>query len=109
MATQASNDKEIHEGKFFAVISYIVFLCIVSLVLKKENKFALHHAKQGLVLFVLEVVCFILSIVPILGWLMATLGVALFTFYSVWGVVQALMGSTSRLFVISDIADNIVL
>ncbi len=39
-------DKEIQEGKFFAVISYIGFLCIISLVLKKENKFDKYPKRQ---------------------------------------------------------------
>lgn len=109
MTTQATKDKEIQEGKFFAVISYIVFLCIVALVLKKDNKFALYHAKQGLVLFVFEVVCFIISIIPILGGLIAVLGIIIFPVFSAWGILQALMGNYSKLLVVSDIADNIVL
>lgn len=101
-------DKEIQEGKFFALISYISFLCIISLVLKKDNKFALHHAKQGLVLFVFEVACFIISIIPllafigILGWVAAIL-------VSLWGILEALMGNYSRIPVISKISDKIIL
>ena len=102
-------EKDIQEGKFFAVISYISFLCIVSLVLKKDNKFALYHAKQGLVLFVLEVGCFIVSIIPFLGWLMGMFGVLVFTLASVWGILQSLMGNFARLPLISDIAEKIVL
>jgi uncharacterized membrane protein len=103
------NNKEIQEGKFFAVISYISFLCIVSLVLKKDNKFCLHHAKQGLVMFVFEVVCFIFSIIPILGWLIAWMGIIVFSLFSAWGVLQALMGNYSNLPGISGIAGKIVL
>jgi uncharacterized membrane protein len=101
--------KDIEEGKFFAVISYISFLCIIALVLKKENKFALYHAKQGLVLFVFEVVSFVLSIIPILGWLIKVLGLLVFTLVALWGILQALMGNYSRIPLISDIADKIVL
>ncbi len=102
-------EKEIQEGKFFAVISYMAFLCIVSLVLRKDNKFAFYHAKCGLVLFVFEVGSFILSIIPFLHWLMATLGFAIFTLVSVWGIFQALMGNYSRIPIISDIADKVIL
>jgi uncharacterized membrane protein len=101
--------KEIEEGKFFAVISYISFLCIVSLLLKKDNKFALYHAKQGLVLFVLEVACFILSIIPLLGWVMKVLGGTILALCSLWGILQALSGKDNRIPVISEIADNIIL
>ncbi len=102
-------EKEIQEGKFFALISYISFLCIISLILKKENKFALYHAKHGLVLFVLEVAAFIISVVPILGWLIWGLGTVVFVCLSVWGILNAAMGKYNRVPLFSDIADKIVL
>ena len=101
--------KDIEEGKFFAVISYISFLCIVSLVLKKDNKFVLFHAKQGLVLFVIEVVSFVISIIPVLGWFLATVGWAIFTVVSLYGIWQSLQGKRYRIPLIAGIADNIVL
>ena len=102
-------DQEIKEGKFFAIISYISFLCIVALLLKKHNKFALYHAKHGLVLFVFEVAGFIISIIPILGWLIGTLGIVVISLVSIWGILQALMGNYSRIPLVSDIADKIIL
>ena len=100
---------EIQEGKFFAVISYISFLCIVTLLLKKDNKFALYHAKQGLVLFVFEVACFILTIIPVLGWVIRIFGSVILFLCSLWGILQALSGNYNRFPVISKIADNIIL
>ena len=101
--------EEVKEGKFFAVISYISFFCIISLLLKKDNKFALYHAKLGLVLFVFEVAAFLLSIIPFLGGLLRILGPLIFGLVSIWGILQALQGKCPRLPVVSDIADNIVL
>jgi len=103
-----SKDKTIEEGRFFAVISYISFLCIVSLVLKKENKFALYHARIGLVLFVFEVLIFLLSIISILGWL-KPVGLVVFTLVSLWGIIQSILGRYYRLPIISDIADTIII
>lgn len=105
----SQRQKDIQEGKFFAVISYISFLCIVALVLKKDNKFALYHAKQGLVLFVFEVATFIVSIIPLLGWLAGILGFVIFSLFSIWGILQALMGNYERLPIISDIAGKIII
>ena len=107
--THQHEKKEIQEGKFFAIISYLTFLCIVTLILKKHNKFALYHAKHGLALFVLEVACLILSIMPLVGWLIKILGFLFFTLISLWGILQALMGNYSRLPLISKIADKIIL
>jgi uncharacterized membrane protein len=103
------DNKIIEEGKFFAIISYISFLCVISLLLKKDNKFALFHAKHGLVLFVAEVVVFIFSIVPFLGWLLGAFAVIVFMSVSIWGILQAASGNYSRLPFVSDVADNIVL
>ena len=106
---ESTQDKDKEEGKFFAVISYISFLCIVALVLKKDNKFALYHAKHGLVLFVMQVVSFILSIIPILGWFIRTIVLAVFILASLWGILKALMGEYYRFPIVSGLADKIVL
>ena len=103
------DEQEIREGKFFAVISYISFLCIITLVFKKNNNFALYHAKQGLVLFVMEVAAFILSIIPLLGWLVGVFGYALFLLISIWAIIHAYLGIYCRLPVISEIAEKVIL
>ncbi len=105
----AQIDPEIQEGKFFAVISYISFLCIIALLLKKENKFALFHAKQGLVIFVAEVVVFIVSIIPVLGWFLGMVGFVVFTVFSVWGIVEALQGRLKKLPLVAGFSDKIIL
>ncbi|MDD5098024.1 MAG: hypothetical protein PHU59_06040 [Candidatus Omnitrophica bacterium] len=109
MAESGQNEAEIRDGKFFAIISYVSFLCIISLVLKKDNKFALYHAKQGLVLFVLEVAAFILSIIPLLGWLIGIFGYAIFLLISIWGIMQAALGVYCRIPVISEISEKVIL
>ncbi|MCX5705110.1 MAG: hypothetical protein NTZ92_03495 [Candidatus Omnitrophica bacterium] len=107
MATR-NIDKVVEEGRFFAVISYISFLCIVSLVLKPDNKFAQFHTKIGLVLFMLEVIVFLLSIIGILSWIKAA-GLVIFTLISLWGIIQAMLGRYCRLPLISDIADKVII
>ena len=102
-------EEDIREGKFFAVISYVSFLCIITLVLKKNNKFALYHAKQGLVIFVMEVAAFILSIIPLLGLLIGIFGYALFLLVSIWAIMQAALGIYSRIPVITKIAEKVIL
>lgn len=105
----AEKQKQIREGKFFAIISYISFLCIISLILKRDNSFTLHHAKQGLVLFVFEVVSFIISIIPPIGWLLKIFGTLVFFIFSLWGILEAIRGNYKRLPLISNLADRIIL
>ena len=109
MTESTQNELEIRDGRFFAIISYVSFLCIISLVLKKDNKFALYHAKQGLVLFVLEVAAFILSIIPLLGWLIGIFGYAIFLLISIWGIMQAALGVYCRIPVVSEISEKVIL
>jgi uncharacterized membrane protein len=102
-------EQEIRDGKFFAVISYVCFLCIVTLILKKDNEFAFYHAKQGLVLFVMEVAAFILSIIPFLGWLIGIFGYALFLLVSLWGIMQAALGLKTHIPMVSDLSERVIL
>lgn len=103
------DEQEIREGKFFAVISYVSFLCIITLVLKKNNTFAFYHARQGLVLFVMEVAAFILSIIPLLGWLIGVFGYTLFLLVSIWGIMQAALGLYCRIPIITEISEKVIL
>lgn len=100
-------DKEIKEGKIFAVVSYWLILCILPLLLKKDNKFAVHHGKQGLVLFIFLVAGFIFNIIPILGWIVYRLVLFIYLLLMLWGTIQALSGNYSRIPIVSDIADKI--
>ena len=108
MATDTS-DNTVPEGKFFAIISYIAFFCIVTLILKKDNKFALYHAKHGLVLFICEVVSFILTVIPLLGALINAVGFTLFACVSIWGIYQAFKGNYSTIPLVTKIAEKITL
>ena len=101
-----AEDKEIQEGKIFAVIGYLGILCLVPLLFKKENKFALFHGKQGLVLFLGEVTLGIISVIPFLGWFVGFLGVLLFGILSLIGIIQALTGNYWKMPVVSDLADK---
>jgi uncharacterized membrane protein len=104
-----TQNKEVQEGKFFAVISYISFLCVITLLLKKNNKFALFHAKQGLVIFVVEVVSFVLSIIPLLGMMIKIVGFTFCAIASLWGVLQSFSGICGKIPLVSRVSDKISL
>jgi uncharacterized membrane protein len=101
-------DREIREGKIFAAVAYWLFLCILPLMLKKDNKFAAFHGKQGLVLFIFFVAGFILSIIPF-GGLAFRLILFVYLVLSLWGTIQALSGKYTRIPIVSDLADKISL
>ena len=98
--------EDILDGKMYAVLAYLSILCIVPLILKKNNAFVLSHGRQGLVLFVAEVGTLVVSI--ILPWCFRPLLFILFGF-SFWGMVTAIRGQTVELPVIARIAEKITL
>ena len=104
-----SKDPEIQDAQFFAAIGYLSFLCFVPLAFKKENKFALFHGKQALVLFILELAAAILKVVPALGDLVFTLAFVVFGILSLIGIIKVLMGERWEIPVIHEIAERITL
>lgn len=104
---QPPADADIQTGKFFAAISYISILFLVPLVLKKDNKFAVFHGKQGLVLFILEVAASILKIIPAVGDVIFTLAFVVCGILSLAGILKVLMNEYWEMPVVSDIAKKI--
>ncbi len=92
-----SEQDQIQEGKFFAAIAYLPLLCLVPLIFKRSNPFALFHGKQGLILFIWEVGATVVGMIPLFGNLVYAVS-ALFCFiFSVIGIIQAALGIYWRL------------
>lgn len=106
---QVQDELEIKDGKIFAVLAYLSILCIIPLILKKENRFALFHGRQGLVLFIAEVTAFILGVLPIIGPVIFQSATFLFGAVSVWCIIQVLRGGYLKIPLVSNIAEKIVL
>jgi len=99
--------KDTGKGKMFAVLSYLTVLCIIPLLLKKDNDFVLSHGKQGLVLFVAEVAVFIAHIV--FGSNVLHLGFFVLLSLSLWGVIEVFKGHDAGLPFVGHLAQKIVL
>src|SRR3989338_4462877 len=83
-------DTDIADGKFFAAIGYISLLCFVPLFLKRDNKFAQFHGRQGLVLFILELAAMMLAVVRVVGEAVFRLAGLILMIFSLTGVVKVL-------------------
>ena len=101
-----SEGKEVQEGKIYAVLAYISILWVLPLLLKKDNKFAAFHGKQGMVIFLAEIVCVVAAFTPFLG-AIGTIALYLLVFVSIWGIIQALAGKYTKIPIICDLADKI--
>lgn len=96
------------EGKIWAVMGYLWALCLVPLILKKENRFSLFHAKQGLVLFIASIICAGISVIPLLGFI-GVLGNAAVFILSIAGIINSLKGEYWKMPYIGDYAEKIEL
>ena len=100
--------QEIEEGKAAAILAYVPFMCFVPLIKMKQNRFALQHGKQGLILFLIEIIAliFLLPKISDLFWgfvIIASLAVA------VTGILYAVQGREWKIPFVGDLADKLKL
>ncbi len=84
-----ASKKDIDDGKSIAWLSYLWLLFLVPLLVKPENTFCKHHAKQGLVMMLLWIALLIL--LPILH-ILSVIGYMILIVFSIMGIVQSLNG-----------------
>ena len=101
-----TEDKEVQEGKAFSILAYIGILCLIPLLLKKDNKFALHHAKQGLVIFIAWIAAGVVMVIPFLGWIIAPIAWLVLCIASIVGIIQSLQGNYWKCPVIYDLSEK---
>lgn len=86
-----------------AVLCYFGILLLIPFLMKPESRFVRFHSNQGLVLLILGIACGIVSIIPILGWLVS-LVVGIFSFICwILGIVNVLSGKMKPLPIIGSI------
>ena len=96
--------KDAEENKIFAVLAYFGILVLVPLLSKKESKFAMFHAKQGLVLLIGWIAMWVLGFIPIIGWILDFVLFIALLVLSIMGIINAASGKTKELPVVGDLA-----
>lgn len=76
-----TKDKSDSDAKLFAALSYMSALFIVPWVTKKDNQFVAFHVKQGMALFIVEIIAWFVL------WLVEAFLEGVFS-YHVFGLVQ---------------------
>ena len=103
---KTSADETVDEGRSAAILAYIPFLCFVPLTKMRDNKFALHHGRQGLVLLMLEILA-VLFLIPKISSYFWTLMIILCAGSAIAGVLFAVQGKMYKLPYIGDIAEKL--
>ncbi|MEW6219798.1 MAG: hypothetical protein AB1634_09740 [Thermodesulfobacteriota bacterium] len=94
-------------SRLLAFVSYLGILCFFPLVLSQRDDYVHFHARQGLVIWILEVIAIALVYVPGAGFhLLQGLGL-LCLVYSVAGLVSVLLGRAWRLPIVGQLATKL--
>jgi fumarate reductase subunit D len=99
---------KITKDNIYAILSYLWVLCLVPVLMKKDDKFTRFHAKQGLMLFIIEVALGIIGIVPRLGAFLSSVGLIICAVISVIGIVQVLLGREWKIPFVHDWAESLI-
>ena len=102
---QPTDELASDESRLAALISYIPFLCFIPLLNMRDNKVALFHARQGTILFLIELAAAVLLIDGISDFIFKAVLVASVCL-AASGIYFALQGKSVRLPVIGDLADK---
>jgi uncharacterized membrane protein len=90
-----------------AILAYIGILVVIPLVSDAKNDpFVKFHIKQGLVLFIGEVVATVIVAVPFFGWMLAPLIWLASVILVILGIINAANGQMKELPVVGHLASN---
>ena len=99
--TAELDPEDINNNKLMAVLAYLNILVLVPIFCAKDSKFAKFHANQGLVLFIIEILCGVLAKIKIIGWIFWLLGAAAVVM-AVFGIIYAVQGKAKELPVVGN-------
>ena len=101
-----AESKEIEEGKAAALLAYIPFLCFVPLIKMRDNRYAVAHGRQGLVLLMIEMIAAVLLVPKVSATVWEFTLVACLV-AAIAGVVHVLQGKWFKLPIIGDSAKRL--
>ena len=92
--TPAMSEKEIADGKVFAILCYAINFVglpfwLVPLIMR-NNDFSLYHSKQCLIMWLIGVAASVIAIIPCVGWVIAIVAILGLLVFNVMGLINAI-------------------
>lgn len=78
--------------RLWTVPAYIGVFAFVPYFLKRKNEFVQFHAKQGVVLFIVEIILTFIFSIPIIGQIIGSIGFIFCFYLSIRGIFSGLAG-----------------
>ncbi|MEW5896395.1 MAG: DUF4870 domain-containing protein [Nanoarchaeota archaeon] len=113
VAKITKGEKEENNDKIWAFLGILLTIVgfVLVLLLKKESRYAMYYAKQGLVLFIAGVITSVasavLNFVPFLGKLVSALLWLFVVILWIMGLVYSLSGAEKKVPLIGEFAEKI--
>lgn len=101
MYATGPNPADVEKNKIFAILSYIGILFVVPLLAAKDSPFAMYHANQGLILFLLSIA---LGVATSIVWVLAIVAWAVPLVFMILGIINAANGQMKPLPLIGGIS-----
>ena len=88
--------QDIADNRMLAMLGYLT-VGILPMLGARNSAYAMHHTNQALWIFIGSLLCGLVCIIPILGWIVAAIGSLLLLVCEIIGIVRALKGSGAYL------------
>ena len=88
--------QDIADNRMLAMLGYLT-MGILPMIGCRNSAYAMHHTNQALWIFIGSLLCGLVCIIPILGWLVAAIGSLFLLVCEIIGIVRALKGSGAYL------------
>lgn len=94
--------------RLLAALSYVWILFVIPFAVGHNKPFVYKHARQGLTLFIVELILLGIGVVPILGWLIAFVGWLAVMVVAVIGISHALSSQAFTIPVVGKMLDTLM-
>ena len=89
--------QDIADNKLICILCYFGILMLIPLLVKKDSPFVRFHSNQGLLLILFNIAASIISVIPIVGWLVGLVCSVAGLVFFVMGIVNAVNGRAKSL------------
>lgn len=88
--------QDIADHKMLAMLGYLT-MGILPMVGCRDSAYAMHHVNQALWIFIGSLLCGLVCIIPLLGWIVGVIGSIFLLVCEIIGIIRALKGSGAYL------------
>ena len=99
------------ETKLFAFLATFLTIIgfIIALFVRRDDAYVMFYAKQGLILFIIQIIASFLGIFPLIGWFMSGVIWVLFVILWIMAWINSLSGEMKNTWIIGNLAEKIKL